>query len=109
MSSPPADPGSLDPFPPWLPVGLKFDALPQPLKHAVTNIINPAYRELVTEAPTALERTVGLSYMHLIWLELLDQFNLGILTVQPTSGPQISFEFYDLNLRAHLRLVTAKD
>ena len=51
--------------------------LPEGLRLAITEILTPAYRELVLEASTALERATGATFVHLLWVELNEQFNLG--------------------------------
>ena len=40
----------------WLPSGVSWDRLPEGLKHAAVEILEPAYRRLVLEAASELER-----------------------------------------------------
>src|SRR3984885_14238539 len=61
----------------WLPAGLQLGDLPPALRQVVSEVLTPAYEELVLRTPTALERTSGLSYMHLIWLEVVEQYHLA--------------------------------
>jgi hypothetical protein len=100
-TEPPAD------KPLWLPADVDPASLPTGLRQAFKEIVNPAYKELVLEAPTALQRTVGLSYMHLIWLALVEQVALGkYLWHKPR--PE-SIDTYQQISRGHLQLVGAKD
>ena len=61
----------------WIADNMDIDALPAGLRLAISEILEPAYRELVIEAATALERATGASFVHLLYLELQEQFNLG--------------------------------
>jgi hypothetical protein len=54
------EPQSPSPRPLWIPPDVKIDSLPAALQRAITEIINPAYRELVLEAQSAIERAAGL-------------------------------------------------
>jgi hypothetical protein len=60
----------------WIPPDLDFDALPEEMRVAALEIIAPAYRELVVDAPTAIERGIGKSIAFLLWEELFDEFEL---------------------------------
>ena len=68
----PRDPG----LPPWLPDGSTLDIIPAGLRDAVVQLVNPAYRQFVLEASDALERMIGFSLVHLLWLEILEQFEM---------------------------------
>jgi hypothetical protein len=57
--------------PPWLPAGVKFDSLPEPVQQSVLAILNPIYQMQVLEANDALEQGQGLSYCHLLFFEIL--------------------------------------
>jgi hypothetical protein len=82
--------------------------LPRPLQAALVELIGPLYEELVLAAPDALERSTGLTLTHLLWLEILEQYDLGrdysvvsgvLGTASPDRGPMID---------QHLRLLEAK-
>jgi hypothetical protein len=51
--SPPEHEPSL---PPWLPVGRRFDELPEAIRQAVPGVIAPAYRQFVLHAPDESQR-----------------------------------------------------
>ena len=65
------------PRPYWLPPDTDADALPEELRLAIAEILTPAYRELVLEPPTALERATGVTFVYLLWVELLEQCDMG--------------------------------
>ena len=87
----------------WHPLGAKLDALPNNVRAALAEIINPAFEELVQAAPTALEKTTGLTYLNLLWVEVFEQFNMASLLWQMSTA-----EFYFQNLAGYLRVVGAK-
>ena len=103
-------PPALPPIPEgrWTPPGIAFEMLPRPLQAALVELIGPLYEELVLAAPDALERSTGLTLTHLLWLEILEQYDLGrdysvvsgvLGTASPDRGPMID---------QHLRLLEAK-
>jgi hypothetical protein len=104
-SSAPQPPGKR-PF--WLPASVKFDTLPKPLQAAILEILNPAYQELILEAPTPLEKATGLTFVHLLWLELVEQYDLG-----QAMGPLVarggSTAKKQKAIGRHLRLTGAKE
>ena len=75
MAEPPQTDPPIKPY--FVPEGIAFDTLPQPLQMAFEQVIQPAYCELVLGSKTALERATAASVVFLIALELLDQFALG--------------------------------
>ena len=52
------------PRPYWIPQDLDLNSLPEGLRLAVSEILTPAYVELVLKAPTALERASGMTFAH---------------------------------------------
>src|SRR5438477_98569 len=91
----------------WIPEGFNFDALPQAFQQAITEILNPAYQELVLAVGHPLERSAGATYVHLLWLELLQQFELGD---QMDTRLWLTYRFPERAdmIAQHLRLVGAK-
>jgi hypothetical protein len=96
------------PRPYWLPDGVEFDLLPDELKAAIAGIINPAYRELVLQADAGLPQTTGVTIVYLLWLELLDQIQLGSQSVSAVSDPDAQRERHTTISRL-LRTVGAKN
>jgi cell division inhibitor SulA len=77
------------------------------LQWAVQEILTPAYRQLVLEAPDELERTAGLSLVHLIWLELSEQAEMGPVIAEPDRLMKSLNDRAGLIAR-HLQLLSAK-
>ena len=94
-------------IPHWLPTGRHWDDLPQNIRRAVSRILTPAYRRFVLEAPAELERSVGLTLVHLMWLELCDQIQLATVAGNPTGLDAILKTPEDM-IDRHLRLATVK-
>ena len=87
--------------PAWVPDNVDFDKMPEAVRQAVAEIIEPAYRRLVTGAEDPLERSVGITIVHLMWLEILQQheakqeyLNTSILNV-----PHDRYHLIDQHLR----------
>jgi hypothetical protein len=60
----------------WLPAGVTFESLPRAAQQAVLSILNPLYQQLVVEKNDALERGQGLSYCHLVFLEIMATYGV---------------------------------
>ena len=91
----------------WVPEGVNFDKLPRGLQIAIVAMINPAYKQLVLEAPSILERTAGLSYVHALWLEVLQQYELGVKMAR-TLDKGDNTEAQQEAIGRHLHLLSAK-
>ena len=91
----------------WVPSGIAFDELPEELRTAIIAVVNPGYQQLVLAARDGLEKATGMTIVHLLWLEILDQIQLGRELTDPQSALSASEEREKLIAR-HLRLVGAK-
>jgi len=78
MTTAAVSPSSVRPF--WIPAGVDIDSLPEEVQAVIAAIINPAYHELALEAKPGLEQSTGLTIVHLLWLEVLDQLQLATST-----------------------------
>ena len=82
------------------------------MQSAITGIINPAYQELVLSASPGLEQATGMTIVHLVWLELLDQIELGrdfAASLQsPSATMQQHSEEHEQCIARLLRTVGAK-
>lgn len=68
----------LDPNrPPWIPAGVELERVPPQVLRAVEQVVLPAYRDLVLEAADPLERSLGTTLVHLLWLEIVQQHELS--------------------------------
>lgn len=57
--------------------GVDFATLPESVKVAFGTIVEPAYQELVLSATSALERSLGASFVFLLAEEVLNHFEIG--------------------------------
>jgi hypothetical protein len=93
--------------PHWLATDSRWQDLPQEIREAVPKLIAPAYRRFVLDAPGELERSVGLTLVHLMWLEICDQSRMAIAAANP-SGLEAILNDPDAMIDKHLRLATVK-
>jgi hypothetical protein len=91
----------------WLPAGDRWNDLPAEIRQAVPRILVPAYRRFVLDAPGELERSIGLTLVHLMWLELCGQTQLAVAAADPTALAAILQNPDDM-IDRHLHLVTTK-
>jgi hypothetical protein len=63
--------------PPWVPDGVAYEMLSQRARAMIAEILEPAYEQLVLRARDALEKITGLTIVHLVWQEILDQMDLA--------------------------------
>jgi hypothetical protein len=108
-------------LPYFIPATLDFKQLPGGFQEGV-DIILSVYQELVLEAPTSLEQSAGITVCFSMWLELLEQFQLGrtlrktlpkrsavgVIT-NPTERYGGPFLPPDLSLERYLRLGAQKE
>jgi hypothetical protein len=106
VAHPAPDPPGNRPF--WIPTNVQFDSLPQALQAAIIEIVNPAYQELVLEAPSPLEKAAGLSLVHLLWLEIVEQYDLGRAMARMLPRGESSAAHQEA-IGRHLRLVGVKE
>jgi len=104
----PLVPAPVDPeMPYWVPRGTVWENMPAGVKQAVTQVLKPAYRRLVLDAPSDLERSVGLTLVHLMWLEVFNPVQLAEATADPHSLAAIQSSPERMTDR-YMQLATAK-
>jgi hypothetical protein len=94
-------------LPHWLPVGDAWNSLPEPVRHAVPILLVPAYRRFVLDVSDELQRSVGLTLVHLLWLEICTQTSLAEVVANPLC---LAATLNNPNqmIDRHLNLVAAK-
>lgn len=95
------------PRPYWIPGGVDFDSLSAELQAAITGVVTPAYQSLVLEAAAGLEQSTGLRIVHLLWLEVLDQVELGQSLGNGKGDPETSEKRVGL-IERYIRMAGAK-
>jgi hypothetical protein len=98
-------PGSDVPY--WIPRDSGWTALSETTRQAVTQILAPAYRQLVLEAQGEVERSVGITLVHLMWLEICGQIPLAPAVADPWSAVVLTGD-PEVMVTRHLHLVAAK-
>jgi len=101
-------PGARAGKPPWVPEGVAYEMFSENLRAMIAEIVEPAYEQLVVRARDALEKTTGLTIVHLVWQEIVDQVDLAhdyehvgaVLHIVTPNREEI--------LERHLRIVYAK-
>jgi hypothetical protein len=88
-------------------VGKRWHDLPENVRQAALRIITPAYRRFVLDTPGELERSVGVTLVHLMWLEVCGQIQLAIMTADPQSLEAVLSNPEQM-IDRHLRLTTVK-
>jgi hypothetical protein len=63
--------------PAWVPANMPYSEIPERFRAMIAEIIEPAYEQLVVRARDALEKTTGLTIVHLAWQEIVDQIDLA--------------------------------
>lgn len=98
-----SDETSIPPY--WIPEHVEFDRLPKNLQQAIKGAVEPLYRKLVLEAKP-IDQSIGISIVHLLWLEIFDQLELGrdSTSARPTIEPDERAKL----IERHLRTVGAK-
>ena len=92
----------------YVPAGINFDALPEPVRVAFQAVVEPTYRDLVLGVEGPLERSAGLTLTFLVAVEVLDQYQIGQqlnFTGDPTA---VGSAERDRLIGRYLRLVGAK-
>jgi hypothetical protein len=93
--------------PHWIPDNDAWNTLPKKTRLAVSKILAPAYRRFVLDADDELERTVGMTLVHLIWLEICDQLQMAGALADPLSLDAVINDSKDM-VERHIRLAAAK-
>lgn len=91
----------------WVPEGLDLQFVPAEVQQAVAELIEPMYRQFVIGAADGLERSIGVSLTHLLWLEILEQFDLKREYTQIDAVLNLAGNRHD-RIDQHLRLVESK-
>ena len=95
-----------DARPYWVPAGVRLDDMPAELRAAIAAVINPVYMDVVLSSKDGLEKSTGVTVCHLLWLEVLSQFELGRLVAVTDS--ESSDEEREEAIAKHIRLAHAK-
>ena len=93
--------------PHWLPAGTCWEKLPETIREAVSRFVAPAYRRFVLDAQSEIERAIGTTLVHLMWLELCGQVQMAQAAADPESLDALLQNPEEMTER-HLRLASVK-
>ena len=96
-----------NPRPYWWPEGIPIDQLPGNLRAAIEGLIQPAYEKLVVAARPGAEQSTGATIVNLLWLEVLQQTELGRDLVGSGQQPERLVK-HERSIARMLRLAGAK-
>ena len=94
-------------IPHWLPRDHRWSEIPPDIRQNILRILAPAYQQIVTEAPNEIERSVGATFVHLMWLEMCDQAKMATAVADP-NGLDAALQNPNEMIDRHLRLVGVK-
>ena len=94
-------------MPYWIAEAGSWEGLPDGLQRAIPSVLAPAYRRLVLEAPGELERSTGITLVHLMWLEVCDRLSMAAV-VADRDSIVATVANVEAMISRHLNLVTAK-
>ena len=91
----------------WLPPGVILDELSVELQAAIFGVLTPAYEKLVVAARPGLEQSAGVTIVHLLWLEILQQTELGRDLTESGQEPD-RLQNHEASIARMLRLAGSK-
>lgn len=91
----------------FIPPGISLSEIPKEMQDGLFEIVQPCYDELVLGAATALERQAGASLTFMLFLEVLEQYDLGRLADNFRHSGGIG-DNRDKQIDRYLRLVKSK-
>ena len=95
------------PAPLWVPSNVDLKLVPDEIRQAIIQIVQPVYERFVIASDDPLEKSLGVTVTHLLWLEILQQADLkreyseitAVLGTQKDHGRDID---------QHLRIIESK-
>jgi hypothetical protein len=94
-------------LPLWAPEGVDLQFVPAEVRQAVAELVQPLYDQFVIGAADGLEKSLGVSIAHLLWLEILEQFDLKREYTQVDAVLGLPGNRHEM-IDRHLRLIDSK-
>jgi len=94
-------------IPLWAPDGVDLEVVPPEIKQAIAELVQPIYEQFVVNASDALEKSIGITISHLLWLEILEQLDIKREYIQIEAVLNISHNRPEM-IERHLRLIDSK-
>jgi hypothetical protein len=95
------------PAPLWVPNDADLELMPQEVQQAVTQIIQPVYERFVIASDDPLEKSLGVTVTHLLWLEILQQADLKREYTEITAVLGTA-QNHGQDIDQHLRIIESK-
>ena len=94
-------------LPLWAPDGVDLQFVPQEVQQAVAELVQPLYDQFVLGAADGLEKSLGVTIAHLLWLEILEQFDMKREYTQIDAVLNLPGNRHEM-IDRHLRLIDSK-
>ena len=91
----------------WVPDGVSLQLVPDEVRQAIVEVVQPVYQRLVLGADDPLEKSLGVTVAHLLWLEVLQQFDLKQEYAQYVLVPALQVD-HGSAIDQHLRIIDSK-
>ena len=95
------------PAPLWVPNDVDLELFPDEVRQAITQIIQPVYERFVIASEDPLEKSLGVTVTHLLWLEILQQADLKREYTEITAVLGIE-KNHQHDIDQHLRIIESK-
>ena len=95
------------PAPLWIPNDVDLELVPDEIRQAITEIVQPVYERFVIAADDPLEKSLGVTVSHLLWLEILQQADLKREYTEITAVLEIEKD-HGRDIDQHLRIIESK-
>lgn len=90
-----------------MPQGVDLKVVPAEVRQALAEVVQPVYERIVLRVDDPLEKSLGVTIAHLLWLEVLQQFDLKREYVQYSAVLGLS-ENRSALIEQHLRIIYSK-
>jgi hypothetical protein len=94
-------------LPLWAPGGVDLKIVPSEVQQAARQLIQPLYNQFVLNSSDPLEKSLGVTISHLLWLEILEQFDMKREYTQVNAVLNLPGDRHE-TIDRHLRLIDSK-
>ena len=90
-----------------MPEGVDLQFVPAEVQQAARELVQPLYDQFVIGAADGLEKSLGVTIAHLLWLEILEQFDIKREYTQVEAVLNLAGNRAEM-IDRHLRLIDSK-
>ena len=91
----------------WVPEGVDLHFVPEEVQRAIGEVVQPVYERFVLGVDDPLEMSLGVTLAHLLWLEVLQQFDLKREYTEITAVLKLRDD-HSSAIDQHLRIIYSK-